>query len=150
MSDEKKKRGGARPGCGRKKQAAPPQKLDARGKDAQNHAQWLIDQLNAIDPEQYWLHGTRSEDKALQPKIEAAEKAWKKLSFEVQGWARLWFEPDDALNTRKYLYDKASGKAMQTVNHLHDKPVEHTHTLTISERFRIALQKGEARVRSIS
>jgi hypothetical protein len=34
------------------------------------------------------------------------------------------------------------------VNHLHDKPIEHTVTHTLSERFRIALEKAEKRASS--
>lgn len=92
----------------------------------QQHAQWLIDQLNAdFDPK-------------------------KQESIEVAGWRRLWDSLDKriALETRRYLYDRAKGKATVTVNHLHDKPIEHNVNLNLSERFRIAMQKAEERVRS--
>jgi len=52
----------------------------------------------------------------------------------------------ESLDLRKWLYDKRDGKPVQTVNHLHDKPVEHLVTHTISERMRIALEKAEKRV----
>ena len=45
-------------------------------------------------------------------------------------------------------YDKRDGKAVHTVNHLHDKPLEMTVMHTISERMKLALEKAEARVRS--
>lgn len=121
-----KSRGGPRPGAGRKKQAAPVQVIDGRTVSGQQHAQWLIDQLNAdFDPK-------------------------KQESIEVAGWRRLWDSLDKriALETRRYLYDRAKGKATVTVNHLHDKPIEHNVNLNLSERFRIAMQKAEERVRS--
>ena len=40
----------------------------------------------------------------------------------------------------------AYGNPRDTVNHLHDKPIEHHVTHTLSERFRIALEKAEKRV----
>ena len=51
-----------------------------------------------------------------------------------------------SLDLRKYLYDKRDGKAVHTVNHLHDKPLEMTVTHTLSERMRIAMEKAEKRV----
>jgi hypothetical protein len=43
------------------------------------------------------------------------------------------------------LIDRRDGLPVRTVNHLHDKPVEHLVTHTISERMRIALEKAEKR-----
>jgi hypothetical protein len=71
-------------------------------------------------------------------------------SFEVQRFRAI--ENSSAgmsLDLRKYLYDKRDGKAVHTVNHLHNKPIEHNVTHTLSERFRIAMEKGEKRVASI-
>lgn len=122
----KKAPGGARVGAGRKKREAPVEIIDGRTVTGKDHAQQLIDQLNAdYDPK-------------------------KPESIEVAGWRRLWDSLDKriALETRRYLYDKAKGKAVVTVNHLHDKPIEHTMTVSLSERFRIAMQKGEERVRN--
>jgi hypothetical protein len=51
-----------------------------------------------------------------------------------------------SLDLRKYLYDKRDGKAVHTVNHLHDKPLEMNVTHSLSERFRIAMEKAEKRV----
>ena len=47
----------------------------------------------------------------------------------------------------KYLEDRAHGKPMDTVNHLHNQPMEMNVNLTLSERFRIAIEKGDKRVR---
>lgn len=99
--------------------------IDGRTVTGQQHAQWLIDRLHApFDP--------------------------KKETIELAGWRRLWDSLDKriALETRRYLYDKAKGKATITVNHLHDKPQEMTVTLTLGEGMRIAMEKAEQRVRS--
>jgi hypothetical protein len=68
-------------------------------------------------------------------------------SFEVQRFRAI----DNAgcgysLDLRKYLYDKRDGKAVHTINHLHDKPLEMNVTHTLSERMRIAMEKAEKRV----
>jgi len=121
----KKARGGHRPGAGRKKtEVTPVQTIDGRTVTGQQHAQWIIDRLCApFDP--------------------------KKETLELAGWRRLWDSLDKriALETRRYLYDRAKGKATITVNHLHDKPIEHNVTLNLSERFRIAMQKADERLR---
>jgi hypothetical protein len=120
-----KKKGGARQGAGRKKREAPVEIIDGRSVTGKDYAQQLIDQLCApFDPE-------------------------KPECLEVAGWRRLWDALDKriALETRRYLYDKAKGKAVITVNHLHDKPIEHNVTHTITERFRIAMEKADQRVR---
>jgi len=166
-----KKKGGARPNAGRKKREAPVQIIDGRTVTGQQHAQWLIDQLNAIDPEiiehralivsadpiEVPKDATDESRKELQ-KLEArrklalelrntADAKFQKLSYEVQGWALVWFGSRTALETRKYLYDRAKGKATITVNHLHDKPIEHNVTLSLGEGMRLAMQKAEERVR---
>jgi hypothetical protein len=43
------------------------------------------------------------------------------------------------------LLDRKLGKPVQTVNHLHDKPIEMNVTHSLSERFRLALEKAEKR-----
>jgi hypothetical protein len=50
------------------------------------------------------------------------------------------------VNLLRYLEDRAYGRPMDTVNHLHDKPLEMTVTHTLSERMRIAMEKAEKRV----
>lgn len=125
MKNGTKSKGGARPGAGRKKrELIPVQDIDGRSLNGQQHAQQLIDKLNApYDPK-------------------------KPETLEVAGWRRLWDSLDKriALETRRYLYDKAKGKATVTVNHLHDKPIEHNVTMNLSERFRIAMEKAQKRV----
>lgn len=168
-------KGGARPGAGRpptkvESQAIAETPIDGRTVEGKNHAQYLISQLNAIDPELLEHKDLLVSDEPLEipdnatdavkqdlEKLEARRLArWKlkqaairkfrRLSFELQGWAPLWFYPRTALETRKYLHDKSEGKAVQTLNHLHDKPQEHFVTLNLSERFRIAMDKAAKRV----
>ena len=50
-------------------------------------------------------------------------------------------------NLLRYLEDRAFGRPVDTVNHLHDKPLEMNITHSVSERMLLALQKAEARVR---
>lgn len=49
-------------------------------------------------------------------------------------------------NLLRYLEDRAYGRPMDTVNHLHDKPLEVNATLTLGEGMRIAMEKAEKRV----
>ena len=115
----KKQRGGKRPGAGRPRKPKPESVVD-RGAAAK-----LIAALNS-------------------PRVE-------RESAEIAGWRELWDAEDGRvrLDTRKYLYDKRDGKAMHTVNHLHDKPLEVNMTHSLSERFRIAMEKAEKRVNSL-
>lgn len=123
------KRGGARPGAGgKKREIAPVISIDGRTRTGQEYAQYLIDRLNHFTPKEI-------------------------LDEELSGWRRLWDSNDKriALETRRYLYDRAKGKATITVNHLHDKPQEITGTVTLqlNERFRLAIQKADARARAL-
>lgn len=45
-------------------------------------------------------------------------------------------------------WEKRDGKAMHTVNHLHDKPVQHEVTLSLGEGMKLAMEKAEQRVSS--
>lgn len=168
-------KGGARKGAGRpatkiESQAIAETPIDGRTVEGKNHAQYLISQLNAIDPQLLEHKDLLVSDEPIEipesatdavkqdlAKLEArrqwhwklkqaATRKFRRLSFELQGWAPLWFSPRTALEARKYLHDKSEGKAVQTLNHLHDKPIEHNVTHTLSERFRIAMEKAEKRV----
>ena len=50
-------------------------------------------------------------------------------------------------NLLRYLEDRAYGRPVDTVNHLHDKPLEVNATLTLGEGMRLAMEKAEQRVR---
>jgi hypothetical protein len=119
---DKKKRGGARTGAGRKKRETPA-KIDARSTEGQNRASRIIAALNQEPnpkkPDSYEIKKFRAIDDA---------------------------SVGDSLDLRKWLYDKADGKAVQTINHLHDKPIEVNATLSLGEGMRIAMEKAEQRL----
>lgn len=50
-------------------------------------------------------------------------------------------------NLLRYLEDRAYGRPMDTVNHLHNKPIDHNVTLSLGEGMRIAMEKAEKRVK---
>lgn len=104
-------RGGSRPGAGRK----PKPKLPAI--DTRARGLTLLDALN--------------------------RPAELTDSYEVQQW-RILTEAQDLrvrLDARTRIDDKAHGRAVHTVNHLHDKPIEMNVTVTLSE----AIQKARKR-----
>jgi len=79
--------------------------------------------------------------------IDALNRPADNDSYEIQRFRAIDNAgPRESSDLRKWLYDKRDGKAVHTVNHLHDKPIEHSITLNLSERFRIAMQKAEKRV----
>lgn len=67
-----------------------------------------------------------------------------KCSCEKCLWFGLLTSTDERvrLDTLKYLTDRRDGKAVHTVNHLHDKPIVHEVNISLSE----ALQKARKRV----
>lgn len=107
-------KGGKRVGAGRK----PKPKLEPiadRGAAAR-----LIEQLNSLP--------TKDEP------------------IEVAGWRGLWDATNASirLDTRRYLYDQRDGKARNTVNHLHDKPIEHNVTVSYSDVIQKARKRATA------
>lgn len=73
----------------------------------------------------------------------------KRLPKESDLWISLLLSGGDprlSFDVLKYLTDKRDGKAMQNVNHLHDKPIEVTASLSLGEGMRIAMEKAEERV----
>ena len=118
MSDGVSKRGGARPGAGRRPKPKVESVVD------KSAAAKLIALLNAPA-------------KTDEP-------------VEIKGWRDLWNAQDlrVRLDTRKYLYDKRDGKAVHTVNHLHDKPIEMNVNLSIAEVVRKVRERKEQYERS--
>lgn len=47
-------------------------------------------------------------------------------------------------NLLRYLEDRAYGRPMDTVNHLHNKPIEVNHTFSLSERIKRARERAAA------
>jgi hypothetical protein len=54
------------------------------------------------------------------------------------------------VNVLRYLEDRAYGRPMDTVNHLHDKPIEHKVTISMSELVRKVRERKEHYERSRS
>jgi hypothetical protein len=48
-------------------------------------------------------------------------------------------------NLLRYLEDRAYGRPMDTVNHLHNKPIEHNHTVSIRGTLAKALERAMKR-----
>lgn len=70
-------------------------------------------------------------------------------SFEVQRFRAIDNSgPGMSLDLRKYLYDKRDGKAVHTVNHLHDKPIQHEVIISIAEVVRKVRERKEQYERS--
>jgi hypothetical protein len=133
VSESKKKRGGKRANAGRKKRERPPEQIDARGTQGQNRAARIIDQLN----------------EAPKGKYNADSKTWSGDSYEIQRFRQL-DDSSQSLDLRKWLYDKADGKAVQTVNHLHDKPIEMNVNVSMAELVRKVRQRKQDYERSRS
>lgn len=130
-AEEKKKKGGARPGAGRRKKEKPVD-LDARSAAGKKRITRIIEALNQAPKIVKLPDGT---------KVHVDD------DYEISQFRKI----DDAgvresLDLRKWLYDKEDGKAVQTVNHLHDKPIEHNVTMSLGEGMRLAMKKADLRV----
>jgi hypothetical protein len=63
---------------------------------------------------------------------------------EAAHWRPLWESADQVvrLNTTKFLHTMRDGNPRHTVNHLHDKPIEHNVTFSISAELREARERA--------
>lgn len=89
----------------------------------------------------------------VKPELPAANKTIATMALgqpakdkwlgEPEAWRSLLGCSDDRLrfDVMKYLTDKRDGKPVQTVNHVHDKPIEVNHTHTLVE----VIQKARLR-----
>jgi hypothetical protein len=118
---EQKKRGGARKGAGRPK-GPPKVALSDQG-----HAARVLDRIGELN-----LTWKDSKGREIQIKNAEDYSLWL-LSSPIHGAAEF---------TR--LREKRDGKAVQTVNHLHDKPIEMNLSVSLSE----AISKARKRVTS--
>ncbi|MCU1301951.1 MAG: hypothetical protein JWQ87_2235 [Candidatus Sulfotelmatobacter sp.] len=119
MLDGVSKRGGARANAGRKPKPKGP------AIESKSYAQGLLDALNR-----------------------PAEPA---DPFHVVKWRELTEAPGDArirLDARSRVEDRALGKAVHTVNHLHDKPIEMNVNLSIADVVRKVRERKEQYERS--
>ncbi len=67
-----------------------------------------------------------------------------------EGWFWLHECPDLRLRweARKHYTAYRDGKPVQTVNHIHDKPIDLNVSLSLGERMRVAMEEAEQRVRN--
>jgi hypothetical protein len=136
--------GGKRQGAGRKKVERPTNA---------NVAQKVLAQAKA---EKLWLELIELEKKRLGLAVKEHKHrlVWKK-SWGVFACSDCGYQPDPnsnfsiipLTNLLRYLEDRAYGRPVDTVNHLHDKPLEVNATLTLGEGMRLAMEKAEQRVR---
>lgn len=129
-------RGGPRkPGegktIGRPKQGRPTNANVATRVLAQAKAEKLWTELIELEKERLGLNAAPIPDKAIM----GPYSVWRGNVSIIP-----------LVNVLRYLEDRAYGRPMDTVNHLHDKPLEMNVNLKLSERFRIAMEKADKRV----
>ena|ERR1035441_2564944 len=76
------------------------------------------------------------------------EQKWKQIIEIETTNAETKFTTAGLRETLKYLENRAYGNCTDTVNHLHDKPIEHTVTVTIAEVIRKVRERKEQYERS--
>jgi hypothetical protein len=123
-------RGGARPGSGPKKKKLAAPELEAQ-REKQRHSGYLYRTIVA--------QTAPTPDEIATGKRQAEP-------YEITLW-RTKIEGDSGLLWK--LFEHWQGRAVNTINHLHDKPLEMNVNLSISERMRVALEKAKERVSRI-
>ena|ERR1035438_2860717 len=94
---------------------------------------------------------TRPVDGNVARKIKAkidAEKCWLFAAKVALKKAQETGNTADLVRILEYLDNRDLGNTVDTVNHLHDKPLEVNATLTLGEGMRLAMEKAEQRVRA--
>jgi hypothetical protein len=132
-----KKKGGARPGAGRKKLERPPvPDLDGRSTVGRVIAQRVLDQVKAED-----LYRSMVQLEVERLGLNAPPIPEKAIAGPYTRWhGNVSIIP--LTNLLRYLDDRAYGRPMDTVNHLHDKPLEVNMNVSLAE----AIQKARKRV----
>jgi hypothetical protein len=147
---EKKKRGGSRANAGRKKQAPPPgAALDGRSNADRSIAGRVLNQAKS---EKLWLGLIDLERKRLGIDENGKLVAEKKDGHNVidgpdyQGK----FSIIPLTNLLRYLEDRHYGRPVDTVNHVHDKPIDLNVNVSIAEIVRKVRQRKQEYERSHS
>lgn len=83
----------------------------------------------------------------IKAKIKAEEK-WLLVVELATEKAKKTGNTADLRHALEVLDNRDLGNTVDTVNHLHDKPLEVNATLTLGEGMRLAMQKAEERVRA--
>ena len=126
-------RGGARAGAGRKKQERPTNANVATRVLAQAKAEQLW--LSLIDLERRRLGINKTGELSVAEKGAITEG-------DYQGR----FSIIPLTNLLRYLEDRAYGRPMDTVNHMHDKPMDVNLTVNLGEGMRAAMKKADERL----
>lgn len=71
-----------------------------------------------------------------------AEELWVFLVGKAAQKARDTGNTSDLRQALEYLDDRDLGRCVDTVNHLHDKPIEVNHTFSLSDTIREARQRA--------
>jgi len=96
-------------------------------------------------------HGKRPVDGDLARRIKGKIKAEQKWLRIIEIETELMEKTGKTAPLRTsmiYLDNRDLGNPRDTVNHLHDKPLEVNATLTLGEGMRLAMEKAEKRVGS--
>lgn len=130
-------RGGKRENAGRRKSERPTDGNVARKVKAQVHAEKL------------WVSLIRLECKRLgiNENGELSAKVSKEGTIDGPDYQGK-FSVIPLSNILRYLDDRDLGRPVDTVNHLHDKPIDVNMKLSLGEGMRVAMEKAEQRVRS--
>jgi len=136
LPQQKSSRGGKRQGAGRKKQ----ERATNTGV-----AQRILKEIRA---EQLWLSLVELEKNRLGigARAQLLQRATERGGV-IDG-------PDypgkysiiPLVNLLHYLEDRAYGRPMDTVNHLHDKPIEMNVTFSLSDRIKRARERAAAAI----
>lgn len=99
------------------------------------------------------IHGKPNQNEAGEILFSVGGHKIKRHEDGCGCWKCLWVrdceQPGKAgFEARKYVWNRFSGNPVDTVNHLHDKPLEVNATLTLGEGMRVAMEKAEKRVSS--
>src|SRR5262249_1296260 len=91
-------------------------------------------------------HGEAPRKNEATEIIDSLGKPRKGHAADCRCWKCLWkrdAEREDQVgqHARKYLWDRRDGKPVDTVNHLHDKPIEMHHTISLSERIKAGRER---------
>ncbi len=124
MSPEKKqpKHGGARQGAGRKKAPPPPAVLDGRSAAAKSTAGRILEKSRS---EQLWLSMIGIECERLGIDPESGERVTGVKPGGInEGDYKGNYSVIPLSQMLRYLEDRYHGRPVDTVNHVHDKPLD--------------------------
>ena len=130
-------RGGKRENAGRKISERPTDGNVARKVKAQVHAEKLWVSLIRLECKRLGIN----ENGELSARV---DKSGVIDGPDFQGK----FSVIPLSNILRYLDDRDLGRPVDTVNHLHDKPIDVNMKLSLGEGMRVAMEKAEQRVRS--